>query len=207
MNKTKLEKLQFLIERLEIINPDMRETSSADQFLDIEKKINYKLPDDYKYFSQKLGSGFASQLGVNITCLDKRNINDILEVPKDMIKTIEEHRKKLRKQDAKHIELLNSALVFGGFNGDRAVLWDLRSFNTKDDSYDIYWYSKQMPDADEPIFIGRDFTNFLYNFCYGQLPCSLIPGFCVDEPLIVEYTFAYRPYIFQSELYWSLNNG
>ncbi|WP_309742781.1 hypothetical protein [Chamaesiphon sp. OTE_20_metabat_361] len=93
------------------------------------------------------------------------------------------------RDDESYIELLKSSLIFGNYNSEYVVFWDLRTYNPNDDSYDIYWYSQDVPDGDIPIKIGRDFTDFVCDFCYGQLPCQLIPEMFPEAPRDVGYTF------------------
>ena len=88
-----------------------------------------------------------------------------------------------------YIKLLESALIFGGYNGDAIIFWDLRTYNIDDDSYDIYWYDLDMPQDLDPIKIGRNFTDFICDFCYGQLPCHFFPDIYDESPREVEYTF------------------
>jgi SMI1 / KNR4 family (SUKH-1) len=203
MNQTKHQKLQALIDRLEIIYPENRKTISIDHFQKIEKRLGCSLPDDYKYCCQQLGTGCASDF-IRLYCINDENIDDLKEIVKDMVRRLSRVGKK--KNCLEYIELLNSALIFGCYNSDNAIFWDLRTFNIEYGSCDIYWYDIYSPDASGPILIGRNFTDFLYDFCYGQLPCSLIPGYCVDgEQKRVEYTFAYLPYFPQSEFYLKIN--
>jgi hypothetical protein len=94
------------------------------------------------------------------------------------------------RQDAEYIKLLQSALIFASFNSDRVMFWDLRTYDKVDDSYAIYWYDIYEPNFYQPILIGRSFTDFLIDFCYGQAACKLIPDFCLEgEPIEVEYVF------------------
>jgi hypothetical protein len=181
------QKLQNLVERIEIINPH-RETISINEFQSIEKKISYELPNDYKYFCQKLGTGRASGF-IDLYCMSEKAIENSYQATSDMVDRID---KSLVSKEKNHeyIKLLQKALIFASFNDDRVILWDLRTYDFKDGSYDIYWCDLYSPDLYEPIKIGRNFTDFICDFCYGQLVCSLIPDFCIDnEQMVVEYLF------------------
>ncbi len=199
MNQTKLQKLQTFLARIEVVETEQRERMSLAELQQAESKLGYRLPADYKYFCQEIGTGRASGF-FDLHCMTDNNIQDNVEVTADMIDRIERGLIDRAgdkdpfwsdRQDAEYIKLLQSALIFASFNSDRVMFWDLRTYDTVDDSYDIYWYDIYAPDCEKPILIGRDFTEFLIKFCYGQASCSKgIPGFEVEgEPMLVEYVF------------------
>jgi hypothetical protein len=195
-------KLQSLFERIEIINPD-REIMTSDELQIIEESLGKKLPDDYKHFCQKLGTGRASIL-IDLYCPTEANVNNSHEATREMLEAIDralllrnKNNRYVERGDREYIEvqneyhsLLQNALIFASFNDDRVIFWNLNSYSIEDDCYDIYWLDLYSPDATRPIHIGKSFTDFLCDFCYGQLACSLIPEFCPDgQPIDVEYVF------------------
>jgi hypothetical protein len=202
MSQNKIDRMQAFIERLSVVDSnEPRETMSLDDFLPIEKHLGYKLPDEYKYFCQEIGRSLLDYF-IHIYCINDEFINQSHEVCEYMIERIDyglDVRKKhersgssdpyFYRQDDKYIELLKSALILAEFNGDRAIFWDLRTYQTDDDSYDIYWCSINCPDAEVPILIGRDFNDFIQNFCYGKLAYELIPDF--GDPLDREISYTY----------------
>jgi hypothetical protein len=208
MSTNKIKKLKTLIEKIEIINLDLRENTSLETFLSLEIRLGYKLPDDYKYFCQELGTG--GNCLFEIYSISDRNLESLQNIGREMIRLIIENReldgRELNSEYLQYIELLESALIFGGHNGEDVFLWYLRTYKSEDDSYDIYWYSNISPDGDKPILIGRNFTDFMYKFFYGQLPCSLIPDFCVNnEPIDVRFSYAYQKELLP--LYLDLDEG
>jgi SMI1-KNR4 cell-wall len=215
VSQTKLPKLQSFLERIEVVETEQRERMSLAELQQAEAKTGYRLPADYQYFCQEIGTGRAAGF-CDLFCMTALNIQDNIDVTADMIDRINrrlidlaEYRRLVDqglidqskyqgeyvaffsdRQDAEYIKLLQSALIFASFNSDRVIFWDLRTYDTVDDSYDIYWYDIYTPDCEKPILIGRDFTEFLIEFCYGQAACILIPDFCVEgEPMQVEYVF------------------
>ncbi len=193
MIQNKIKKLKALIERLSMLDSGLRETMSREDFIVVEDRLGYKLSDDYKYFCSQLGRSLLDNF-INVYCLNNEFIDQSNEVIVEMIEKINyglkiKERDKENgsedpypgRDDGNYIELLKSSLVFAEFNGDRAIFWDLRTYKLDDDSYDIYWYSIDCPDAEQPIKIGRSFTDFICDFCYGQLACELILDFCSPE--------------------------
>ncbi len=70
-------------------------------------------------------------------------------------------------------KLLNHGYPFGDTtNGDR-FFWDLTSYNEVDQSYDIYWIPDE--NAIHITYIGRDFFEFISEFCLGQKSSKLLP--------------------------------
>jgi SMI1 / KNR4 family (SUKH-1) len=199
MNDNKIQRWASLLEVLSIDSHYQR-TSSSDRFIYLEQKFNVKLPDDYQYFCQILGVGRLDDF-LNIDCLDEERILQWQDTAEYMIGRINygvQHRASVtlaapedseNRDDESYIDLLKSSLIFGDYNSEYVIFWDLRTYNPNDDSYDIYWYSQDIPDGDIPVKIGRDFTDFICNFCYGQLPCQLIPEMFPESPREIGYTF------------------
>ena len=201
MNDTNKQKWNVLIAKLSV-NTECSKISSAENFMSLEQKLNIKFPEDYQYFCQVLGSGTLDDF-LHIYCLNEDLVVEGQEVVEYMIEKINygvQHRalvdstspeaaEHINRDDESYIKLLNSALIFGNYNGEIVFFWDRRTYNPIDDSYDIYCYSQDIPDGDIPVKLGRDFTDFICDFCYGQLPCQLIPEVFPESPREVEYTF------------------
>jgi SMI1 / KNR4 family (SUKH-1) len=201
MNKSRYDKLDNLVEKLSIDNLCNR-NFSLDDFIAVEKRLSIKIPEDYKYFCQILGSGRLDDF-VDIFYVDSDRIAESKATAEYMIEKINTYigiRGNHASQEGLewwnnrdnngYIKLLESALIFGGYNGEAVIFWDLRTYDPDDDSFDIYWYDLDMPDEIDPIKIGRNFTDFICDFCYGQLPCNFAPGIIWDEsPRKVDYTF------------------
>jgi hypothetical protein len=188
-----------LIDKIEILNREYREVMSAEELTGVENKIGHQLPADYKYFCQRLGTGRATGFIDFYSPIERRILeqNEAIEyaigrIQEDMKNPVNSHTDidVGRWNFSEKIELLKSAFLFGMFNSEAALLWDLRTYQSSDDSYDIYWYNFDIPESYLPIKVGRSFAEFFCNFCYGQLACDLIPEFCVDgKPISIEYIF------------------
>jgi hypothetical protein len=199
----KFQELQALVERIEIIEDDAM-TIDPNYLVSLEEGLGCKLPEDYKYFYSHFGPGRASSF-MDFWSLDVENnklwISEMISRfnrDANCFQGLEEDPDKPSNHgNTEYINLLENSFIFAAFNSDRAVFWDLRTYDPEDDSYDIYWddiYSSDFgmdePEFYRPIYLGRSFSEFLCDFCYGQSVCQLIPGFCDDdEPMEVEYMF------------------
>jgi len=57
----------------------------------------------------------------------------------------------------------------------------LRSYKKPDDSYDIYWL--HYDDFDGEVYqVGRDFFDFIHDFCLGRKSYSFLPESMQPEP-------------------------
>jgi SMI1 / KNR4 family (SUKH-1) len=203
MNEIRQQKWDNLLERLSI-DKSWSEIATPADFTALEQKFSIKFPEDYQYFCQRLGSGSPDNY-IRLDCLDEHKILESRDTAEYMIEKInygmqqialmtpsemeEEGYDPDRRDNDSYIELLKSALIFGDCNNESVMFWDLRTYSATDDSYDIYWYSLDVPDYDIPIKIGRDFTDFICDFLYGQLPCQLIPEVFDESPRQIRYTF------------------
>lgn len=97
------------------------------------------------------------------------------------------------QNNLEYVEILKSMLVFASFN-EHIFFWDLRSYHKDDNSYDIYWHNVDEIESDGLIKICREFTDFICDFCYGQLACQLKPNFCDESPREISYTF--HPFVY-----------
>jgi SMI1 / KNR4 family (SUKH-1) len=203
MNDAKKQKWNNLLKQL-TIDKSWSKVASPDYFASLGQKLDIKFPEDYQYFCQVLGSGSPDNY-LRLYCLDEDIILEGRDTAEYMIERInygieqiasmtplemeEEGYDPDRRDDESYIELLKSSLIFGDCNSERVMFWDLRTYSSSDDSYDIYWHSQDVPEYDIPIKIGRDFTDFLCEFLYGQLPCQLIPEVFPESPRQIKYNF------------------
>ena len=201
MNNYTNEKIDKLVSRLVIYNRH-NQIMSADDFELVEQRLCVQIPQDYKYFCRILGSGRLADF-IDIYCI----VDSFILANRDMAETMIERINYWRQEreltlssvtykeyygnrdDNNYIKLINSSLIFGIYNGESAILWDLRTYNFHDNSYDIYWYNIHNPHDEMPVKIGRNFTDFVCNFCYGQIPCQLIPDVFTESPREVSYSF------------------
>jgi SMI1 / KNR4 family (SUKH-1) len=202
MNKSSHDKLDSLVEKLSVKYLG-NQNVSTDDFIAVEKRLSTKIPEDYQYFCHILGAGRLDDF-VDIFYMDSNRLDESIATAEYMINKINQYiaiRGNYESQEGLdwwnnrdnngYIKLLESALIFGGYNGEVVIFWDLRTYNSDDDSFDIYWYDLDMPDEIDPIKIGRNFTDFICDFCYGQMPCNFAPGITWNDniPRIVNYTF------------------
>ncbi|MCU0543251.1 MAG: SMI1/KNR4 family protein [Oscillatoriaceae cyanobacterium Prado104] len=180
-----------LLATLEVTEDDSGlEILSEDELTAFEIQNNITLPTDYKEFCQILGTGCLWDL-VLIFCPS----NYLLETQKDMIGAMIDQIRRYPSQDfnrdIEYINLLNSAFMFGEVGESRLIFWDLRTYSESDKSYDIYWADWETPECGERIFIGRNFFEFVRDFCYGTKSFDLIPELMEGlSPEDIEYTFS-----------------
>jgi hypothetical protein len=145
MSEDKIQKLESFLESISIIGTDLQ-TMSAEEFVPIEQQLGCKLPDDYKYFCQKLGSGSIGDL-VDFLCINDDALSDNNDIIEEMTKQARYGLEQIKIHDGEdssryqnnleYLELLKSMFVLGSFN-EHIFFWDLRSYQEDDDSYDIY---------------------------------------------------------------------
>jgi SMI1 / KNR4 family (SUKH-1) len=196
MSQDKIQKLKSFLETISVTDDNLQ-TMSAQEFIPIERKLGYKLPDDYKYFCQKLGSGEIADF-VDFFCINNDALSDSTDATEEMTKQTIYGLEQIKLNDGEdssryqsnleYFEMLKSILVFGSFN-EHVFFWNLRSYQEDDDSYDIYWHTIDDIDSDGLIKICRKFTDFICDFCYGQLACQLKPDFCDGSDREVSYKF------------------
>ena len=190
-------KWQTLFEEVEIIDSGFdSEIWNIDKIYEFEKNTEITLPEDYKEFCQVFGTGKFGNY-VNIYC-PSVNISEIyLEAIKLDINAIKEDvnsylfTKNYKKGDIEFDlieELINSSFVFGDDAVSDVFFWDLRTFKSSDKSYDIYVANSDCCDGD--IYkIGRDFYDFVYNFCLGMKCFEILPETMHPSHENIRYTF------------------
>jgi hypothetical protein len=197
MNNSKT-KLENLVGRLSI-DHRYSQVMTPDNFKELEDRLSLKIPQDYQYFCQELGSGRLDYF-IDVYCLVDNLIIESKFLTQYMIDNINKYRSirinnseeqefyKNRDEDS-YIQLLESTLIFGFYNGEIAFFWDTRTYDPNDDSYDIYYYYIYESHDEQPVKIGRSFTDFICDFGYGQLPCELMPDIIGESPRVIQYSF------------------
>jgi hypothetical protein len=130
MNNYQNLKIDNLIAKLSIANR-YSQVMSADDFKALEQKLSIKIPQDYQYFCRILGSGRLDRF-LDIYCLVDELISESQYLTKHMIDKIYEY-KVIRsanqeeynefykdRDDDSYVKLLESALIFGFYNGETA---------------------------------------------------------------------------------------
>ena len=82
--------------------------------------------------------------------------------------------------------LLASAFILGGSSRAEYIIWDLRTYQSEDDSYDIFLLR-----IDEPSMhlIGRDFFQFIRDFCLGTEALRRLPENYWINPQEISFKF------------------
>jgi len=70
------------------------------------------------------------------------------------------------------------------------LVWDLRTYQPEDSSYDIYWALWDCPDSEifeeDFKFVGRSFFEFIRDYCYGP---RMVELYDPDDSYLVELTY------------------
>lgn len=179
-----------LLANLQIRESDSgREILSEDKLTAFEIQNNITLPADYKDFCQIFGTGSLWDFVV-IYC-PSNYLLTTQDMIGGMIAQIRRYPSPDLNRDLEYINLLHSAFMFGEYGaGGSLIFWDLRTYSDVDKSYDIYWADWETPECDDCIFIGRNFFEFVRDFCYGTKSFELLPQLMEGlSPEDIEYTF------------------
>ncbi|MGG6239463.1 SMI1/KNR4 family protein [Nodosilinea sp. AN01ver1] len=163
--------IEDLVSSLEIVgspNPDIFTLEDLAQF---EMEAGFRLPDDYKQFCRTLGSGqFGGHMKICCPRIEySRKSISFMKIALWLAK--EEFGNFDLAQEIK--DLLNACFVFGTNPNCQDVVWDLRTYQESDDSYDIYLIP--LDPLDEFYFLGRSFLKFLEDFCIGEQGYKNLP--------------------------------
>lgn len=182
-----IKKWQNLYKQLEIFNLEKKSNLEID-IIKFEAQTKIKLPPEYKNFLLVFGTGrFGNYIGLTIPNIEesKEFMGYYLEKldyesqfwPEDESSKI----KKLR-------DIFNSALLFGNTPFKQDLVWDLRTYNKTDKSYDIYLVMFDCPSA---FKVGRNFYEFVCDFCLGLKSHEILPEDSRPEPSSISYTFTH----------------
>jgi hypothetical protein len=188
------EKWKKLIQKLEVLVGEGQETLDAETLSAAEAEYKIIFPSDYKEFCQVLGSGELSDIA-RVYCPTKFFIKASERDIHEAIRHIERFGENL-KRDQRYIEQLRSAFVFGeSATGEYLIFWDLRTYQESDGSYDIYWANSVDPGSVDSVMLGRDFFNFIQNFCYGTEAFDLVPEY-VEGSSPEDLSLTFYPLVF-----------
>ena len=135
---------------------------SFEQLLEFEEQAGFRLPSEYKEYCQVFGSGVFTENRLNINCprlegLDKEPISN-----SDTIEAI----KGSYPYSMDIHNLLDSAYIFGIGDGYIFFLFDLRTYNNLDQSYEIYVLDDEREHTVH--YLGRSFFEFIREMCLGD---------------------------------------
>ncbi len=187
-----IRKWQLLFDQLEVI-----EDLSTKKALDLASLFTFEdenkiiLPLEYKNFCQVFGCGIFGGF-VRIKCPTPNLVSHwqaIRETLKQDLRQFPAKKSKL-KEDEKIVDFLDNAFVFGDDIGDNLLVWDLRTYRKLDQSYDIYWMNANFVNDDTGIYrIGRDFFEFIRDFCLGTQSYEVLPEEEQSPPDLIYPTF------------------
>lgn len=185
MASKNLEKWKLLFNQVEVLLEYTAGPSILNeaQLLDFESRASLILPEEFKEFCQVFGDG---KFGSNMFFIE---IPDIEDVKGQLISNeiILDSCKGSFSWSSEVKELLESAYLFGGGDNFVSFIFDLRTYSEQDKSYDIYGVACR---AGLTRYLGRDFFEFVRDFCIGEqakeVPELLVkvpPEFVEGDPL------------------------
>lgn len=148
---------------------------SAEDIDETEKDLGFKFPGGYKEYSSIFGSGslgigeMPDEFRIYCPCCPQNQF-DIRETGYNLIGLkLDLEATGLSEADERAkiaYHLLENGYAFADTPGADVFFWDLSSYRDDDQSYDIYWKADENSDAIK--LVGRDFFEFVVNFCLGN---------------------------------------
>lgn len=158
---------------------------TEDSVSKLEEALSMTLPKGYKEFCRVFGTGEFNRL-TRIYCPCALNADkDIRYSGPFMLQSLKEaveferesHERGHPSIPLERIsfleKLLDSAVAFADTSRADTFLWDLESFNASDQSYDIYMVP--FDSLDQSLRVGRDFREFVHNFCFSSKADEILP--------------------------------
>lgn len=179
-----LQRWQNLFKQIEVIDRGEAPTSSEAELLEFEAKTGIILPFGYKEFCQVFGSGMFGHF-VGIAGEPSMELSrEFIGYLKSALNSLKESESHLDTEPLE--DLLDSALIFGGTSRQEHFLWDLRSYRESDQSYDIYLVRLN---SERFYLVGRDFVEFVRDFCLGMKVFEVLPQEAWPSPQELSLTF------------------
>jgi hypothetical protein len=186
-----MQKWRSLLAHLEVFD-EAGECLTEEEMVEFETKNHLKLPKDYKIFSQVFGSG---TLGNMMNIYSPIRSHYFYQFPLKSIQyeitnrvwyPLEELEKNMNLESM--ADLLKGAFVFGEDCGAYIAIFDLRTYSESDCSCNIYWL--KFPEFDGGIYcVGRDFFEFVCDFCLGTKSYEILPISICPHPSCLSHTF------------------
>lgn len=182
-----IKKWQNLYKQLEIFNFEKKSNLEAD-LIKIETQTGINLPDEYKNFLLVFGTGrFGNYVGLTIP--DTERSKELMGYNLEKLDYESQFWPEHETSKAKELRgIFNSALLFGATPFEQELVWDLRTYSKTDKSYDIYLVKFDGPSA---FKVGRNFYEFVCDFCLGLKSHEILPEDCQPEPSSISYTFTH----------------
>jgi len=183
-----IERWQSLLNQIEIIEtPYGSEIWTQEELEFFENETGIIFPVGYKEFCQVFGTGCFGNL-ISIYCPNLNLSNTFLRGIKDDItgSPEPEHEKRMSRESL--INLLDSGFIFGSEPSSISIFWDMNSYHESDQGCDIYWANTE--DFSGDIYqIGRDFYEFITEFCLGTKSYEILPQKEWFPPEAIQRTF------------------
>jgi SMI1 / KNR4 family (SUKH-1) len=150
-----------------------------------EQEYGFFLPPDYKEFCQIIGTATLGNF-VIITTPDNKVSNKRIKLNQCNL------QRQIKNEEVEELDiefvsdLLDFAFVFAHTGNAENIVWDLRTYHKSDQSYDIYFIPAY--EIENVYFVGRDFCDFLQEFCFGTRPFEILPSFRQPESIIYSYS-------------------
>ncbi|MEM9539470.1 MAG: SMI1/KNR4 family protein [Cyanobacteria bacterium P01_E01_bin.42] len=169
---------------------------TEDKIVGFEIQNRIHLPQEYRNFLRVFGAGRFGDF-IEIYRPSSHTYHRVSEITLEWAREyIKEYPSKDVVWDRELDDLLSHAFIFGGDDRTNYVLWDLRSYQSSDDSYDIFWLDgvdfidDGIDYSNDVVYkIGRDFYEFICNFCCGLESYRILPDSRPPQPGEIRYEF------------------
>jgi len=183
------ERWRSLINRVHVVGAK-RSVCDAAGIARLESAFGLTLPVGYREFCDVFGSGELSGfIRIFCLCLDEDSVDNAnflrttqeclgLDALETELKWEIEHSERGhpaadRAQLLLFKEVLINAFCFGNDPNANIYLWDLKSYSESDQSCDIYLVPSD--DLGKTTLLGRDFFEFIQDFCLGSQASKILP--------------------------------
>lgn len=187
-----LEQWKQLLNLIEIEEPIPKEKVNCPKDCSIfEEYLGFTLPVAYQEFCHIFGTGRFGDI-INLECPDWEYIKYQNDAIKNIKNDVEEAPFTNQEEKNEYLNLLNSCFMFGSNDWICIAIWDLRTYSPIDDSYDIYWIDIETF-GNNFFRIGRNFYEFIHDFCLGFKSYNFIPEEMRPNPSPEDLIFVRLP--------------
>jgi hypothetical protein len=168
------QRLRNFLAQLEDISeePCLQDIRTEVELLEFERDSGIILPLGYKEFCMVIGTAALGDF-INLYSPNLSWSEEFVDLLKFNLQLQIENGEEL---DASFVtELLNTAFVFGQTGNAEYILFDLRTRGKSDQSYNIYFLPAD--GMEEVYLLGRDFFDFIKEFCFGTEAIDMLPSY------------------------------
>ncbi len=188
-----MQRWQSLLKEIRVSGSDGLQTFSEDEIAAFEASHRITLPEDYRNFCKTFGTGsFRGYLTVYCLLSDQTDVGDLKQELEDS-KDVEGSELSYRIRDGEALgidetsRILDHAFIFGHTSGGESLIWDLQSYSSTDNSYDIYM--TRIEDFPGVAKVGRSFFEFVQLFGLGRGDSTSLPEWTQPDLNEPEKTF------------------